>query len=255
MFPYLDLVNFKRRRFVPESYVDAIEEQTPGYVDQAIADWTSRINGRLRKRYGRSSQGNSLPWGQQPPTLIPQGTAPPSVTLTGIPVLGCMKVGIQITTPGALGVAVFTWTSDGGLTSTTAVTTAASVTLGSTGLKALFPAGTYSVDNQYKAEPPIPGVILRWLAELVAFDLLDARGVDPQDPAMQRAEKRRDLALSDIKEAADGEKGLFDLPVNDDVDTAVTTGAPLGYSEQSPWVWTTQQAMQGGQQDQFGSGS
>lgn len=256
MFPYLDVLSLKLRAIIPASYIDAVESSSAGFVEQSIEDWSSYINTRLRKRYGRASQGNSLPWGQVPPTLVAQGTAPPSVTLTGVPTLGSMKVWVQITTGGALGAALFQWSSNGGVTWTaTGVATAASVVLTGTGLTAVFPVGAYGTDNFYKAAPPVPAAILKWLTALVTVDVWDKRGADPSDPEMVRAQGRKDQAIAEIKEAADSKDGLFDLPVSEDQDTAVTTGAPLGYSEQSPWVWTDIQANNGTQQDRTGSGS
>lgn len=79
------------------------------------------------------------------------GTAPPVVSLTGTPT-GYWDLRIEITTGGARGTAVFKWSSNGGTTYTTAVTTAATVSLTGTGLTAVFATGTdYSTDNIYTA--------------------------------------------------------------------------------------------------------
>jgi hypothetical protein len=76
------------------------------------------------------------------------GTAPPAVTLTGVPIPG-LSVEIDITTPGLRGVALFQWKL-GGVVQATLQLTGANVTLNST-LVAQFPAGTYSADNVYTA--------------------------------------------------------------------------------------------------------
>ena len=78
------------------------------------------------------------------------GTTPPTVTLTGSPASG-YSFNIQITTGGSVGTAVFKWSSNGGLTFTTGVATAATVLLGITGVTANFAAGTYATDNVYVA--------------------------------------------------------------------------------------------------------
>jgi hypothetical protein len=85
-------------------------------------------------------------------SVTPTGTNPPTVTLSGNPVAGTDQYRIEITTLGARGTAVFRWSSDGGTTWTSSVTTAATVQLGSTGVTATFATGTnYAVDNVYTA--------------------------------------------------------------------------------------------------------
>ena len=50
-------------------------------------------------------------------------------------------------------------------------------------------------------------------------------------------------AREQMKEAADSEIGLYDLPLLNDVTTdGISKGGPLGYSEQSPYSWTDEQA-------------
>ena len=47
----------------------------------------------------------------------------------------------------------------------------------------------------------------------------------------------------ELKEAADAEKGLFELPLRatDTTGSAINAGGPMGYSEQSPYTWTDRQ--------------
>lgn len=78
--------------------------------------------------------------------IIATGTAPPDIKVTGTP-LGLYNLNIQITTGGARGTAVFKWSTDGGNTFTTGVTTAAANALAGTGLTIAFPNGTYTNDN------------------------------------------------------------------------------------------------------------
>lgn len=84
------------------------------------------------------------------------GTTPPTVTLTGTPA-GNYDFCIDIRVGGARGTATFSYSTDNGITWTTAELTAASVTLGSTGLTAAFSVGTYNVDNLYFATPLLAG--------------------------------------------------------------------------------------------------
>lgn len=66
------------------------------------------------------------------------------VTYTGVPNRDWYEFVLEITTPGTVGVAVFKWSSNGGTSYTTGVTTAASVVLTGTGITVKFPAGTYT---------------------------------------------------------------------------------------------------------------
>jgi hypothetical protein len=84
------------------------------------------------------------------------GTTPPAVTLTGTPAVSVINtlastpaIEIDISTTGARGTATFQWKLNGSVQQT-AQTTAATFALGTTGLTANFPVGTYTNDNVYK---------------------------------------------------------------------------------------------------------
>jgi phage gp36-like protein len=99
------------------------------------------------------------------------------------------------------------------------------------------------------AAPP-PAIIIRWLVRLTTWDVWQKRGTNPQDPAIEKAEKAHDLALTQLKEAADSEEGLYDLPLLEtDQRSAVVNGGPLGYAEQSPYTWTTIEAQDASRED------
>ena len=239
MFPYIDLAGLKRRSFLRPNYFDDVETETPGFTAQSIATHSSSINSRLRKRYGQL-----LPFGQTPPALIPSGTTPPAVALQGRPTLGSFLVVITITFPGPLGTAVFSWSSNGGITNVaTGVPTAPTVLLGNTGMSAVFPAGSYDTTNVYAAAPPVPETILRWVTTLVTHDVLRRHGVNTLDPLMAGLVEEVKVVQSEIEEAANSQTGLFDLPVSEDEQSAIGTGGPLAYSEQSPYRWTELQVQ------------
>lgn len=269
MNPYLDLAGFKLRTLMPSSDVDIVEQFQRGFTAQRIANWSSEINAAARKRYGNAGNlGNHVPFGQLPPVLVPQGTNAPQVVLVGRPILGSMRVVVQIVSAGALGVATFVWSSDGGNTwhpnSPDAVlagaglglTTATAVSLTGTGLAAQFSGGAslYSADDVYHADTPVPEVILAWLTTMVTVDLWMKRGTNPQDPgiAMQVDEKTR--ALARLKEAADGKDGLLDIPISEDLDSAVTTGSVESYSEASPYTWMDREERCARSEDRWGYG-
>jgi len=251
MFPYLDTAGFQRR-VTAMTAADAtnVEALRPGLTAQRLAMRSSWINARLRKRYGNGANaGNALPLGQQPPALLSSGTTPPPVSLVGRPILGSLQVQLQITTAGAVGTAAFKYSLDGTTPSLGPVTTAPVVSLPGTGMQVVFPSGAYSLDNLYAAATPVPETVLSWLVTMVTMDLYQARGVNPQDPQLELLRKDLETALEEVKEASDSKDGLFDLPAAEDADSAITTGGPLGYSEQSPYVWADLQLQAAIQED------
>lgn len=88
-------------------------------------------------------------------TVSATGTTPPTVTVSGNP-NDSYTLLIEILVGGTLGVATFQWSINSGATWISG-TTAASVTLGNTGITASFAAGTYNADNAYQAvATPLP---------------------------------------------------------------------------------------------------
>lgn len=247
-FPYLDLAGFLARTIIPSGDVAIVEAAQPGYTIQRIAAAQSFINARLRKRYG-----SSLPMGATPPIVEVAGVNPPQVTLQGRSVVGSYQIRIAITTGGTLGTAIAKWTVDGTDPTTaggaTTTATAASVALGSTGLSAIFPAGTYAIGHSYAAATPVPEIVLGWLTALAQVDVFLKRGVNPQDPTIATTLDMRAQALTELKESADSNTGLLDIPTNEGTDSAITTGGPMGYAEQSPYTWTDVERANGRAED------
>ncbi len=84
-------------------------------------------------------------------TLTASGTTPPAVTLTGSLIVP-YGIRVEITTLGALGVAVFRVSLDNGTTwLASGVTTAATYAIAGTAIVLNFAAGTYATDNVYRA--------------------------------------------------------------------------------------------------------
>jgi hypothetical protein len=252
-FPYLDLKGFTARTVMPSGDVAIVEAAHTGFTAQRIAVASSYINARLRKRYGNAQNSyNSLPLGQTAPGLDKAGTTPPDVSLTGRPTLGSLQIILVIVAGGAVGTAQFKTSIDGGMTYGAVVSTAASVKLpvdSGYGLQVLFSPGAYSADDIYSAPTPVPETILGWIVALVTMDLYRKRGVNPQDPTIETVREEAIRALAELKEAADSKDGLFDLPVNENADSAITTGGPLGYAEQSPYTWTDIEQCLAGAED------
>jgi hypothetical protein len=64
-----------------------------------------------------------------------------------------------------------------------------------------------------------------------------------------------EVAISELKEAANSRDGLFELPLRADVDsTGIAKGYPKSYTENSPFVWKRVQVCAGRQQDIYGKG-
>jgi hypothetical protein len=90
---------------------------------------------------------------------------------------------------------------------------------------------------------PVPEVVLSWQTKLVTPEAYRARGYNPNDPTLEGAEKDRERVYEQIKEAADAENGLFDLPLLDTEDaSAVAKGGPLMIADASPYDWIDRQA-------------
>lgn len=252
MFPALDLATYRRRARVLSSYIEEVDTKDPGYVQTSIDDWTSRIYAQLRKRYG-----GTLPFGRAPSFDV-QGTAPPAIALSGLPVLGAFEFVVEITLAGSLGTAQFQWSKDKRRTwSAQNVVTAASLVLTGTGLTATFSPGTYSTDNVYTAPPPIPRCVLGWLRCAVDFDVLSKRGFNGNDDAHANIKAEYQRALAEVEQAANSKDGLFDLPpVDGEKPSNVSTGGMVSYSESgSPFVSADRQERDARFEDEAGFGT
>ena len=236
--PYLSAAGFTRRTVMPSGDVSLVQTSAPGFLELRLRRIQSWINDRLRKRYARS-----LPFGEAPAPLAIAGASGPLIVLSGVPSAGDLEIWMRIATAGPVSTAVFDWSSDGGLTWTSGVATASTVSLGSTGLLATFPDGAYGTFLTYAASTPVPDTVLAWMTTVVTPDMYRKRGVDPQDPTIVQLEEDRKVAIAEVLEAADSETSKFDLPTNDMIPTgtAISSGGPYAYSEQSPWTWTDRQ--------------
>lgn len=103
---------------------------------------------------------------------------------------------------------------------------------------------------------PAPLAVEGWLARIVTVRAFLRRGVNPTDQQYADIKDDHDKAHDEIKEAAESETGLFDLPLRADLDTSgISQGNPLSYSEASPYAWTDVQGQRGRNEDQNGGGS
>lgn len=108
------------------------------------------------------------------------GTTPPTVTLSGTP-SGAWNLQIDIVAGGALGAATFRFSTDGGVTWSATLTTAASIALtdtavdslvgvnGKTGVTAAFASATYNADNLYVSNAVLKATTLLCQRGAMAF--------------------------------------------------------------------------------------
>lgn len=113
-----------------------------GPVGFVSADPTvAASNGDLLATYGAAGTNGAI--------TRTGGTTGPAISLSGTAITGTYLMKVEVTTGGILGTALFKWSKNNGSTYTSGVATAASVALGTTGVTAVFPAGTYVVGEIY----------------------------------------------------------------------------------------------------------
>lgn len=90
---------------------------------------------------------------------------------------------------------------------------------------------------------PAPEIVLGWLVAMTTVDAYRKRGWNPADQQSQDLVQDRKDALDELKEAADAQNGLFEIPLREDTsEGGVARGEPFGYSEVTPYEWTDVQA-------------
>lgn len=86
---------------------------------------------------------------------------------------------------------------------------------------------------------PAPITVQMWLSRIVTPIAYLKKGIDPTDAQVSAIVADGEAARLEIKEAADSKEGLYELPLlATGPSQGVGKGAPLGYSEQTPYAWT-----------------
>ena len=96
---------------------------------------------------------------------------------------------------------------------------------------------------------PVPEVVCGWVTDIVTPELYFRRGWDPAEAQSAAILAAAERARAEIKEAADSNEGLWDLPILEtSTSEGITKSGPLFYSEASPYSWTDVQieALRGG---------
>lgn len=105
-------------------------------------------------------------------------------------------------------------------------------------------------------DPATPITVQGWLSRIVSARVMIKRGFDPSDKSMDLVSQDYEDALAEIVEAADEEKGLFDLPEIESSDASlIRNEAPRVYSERSPYVSNDIEAEAARDEDENGFGS
>lgn len=103
---------------------------------------------------------------------------------------------------------------------------------------------------------PYPIAVQGWLARIVTLRCYLKRGVDPNDAQFEVIKEDADNAVAEIKEAADAETGLYDLPlIEGSSASGISKGGPRSYSEASPYVGFDVQERVGRGEDRNGEGT
>lgn len=103
---------------------------------------------------------------------------------------------------------------------------------------------------------PCPVAVTGWLSRIVTVRCWLKRGVDPNDLQFTEIKADADAAWAEIKEAADSQLGLFDLPLRADTTASgISRGGPRSYAEQSPYVGFDRQGSTGRTEDANRGGS
>lgn len=100
--------------------------------------------------------------------------------------------------------------------------------------------------------PTVPETIRRWLSDLVTLAAYQRRGWNPAGAENQLIIDAATRARDEVKEAANAQEGLFELPLRteDPGTTGATVGGPLATADASPYRWTTQQRDDAASEDQ-----
>jgi len=100
---------------------------------------------------------------------------------------------------------------------------------------------------------PVTNVLKRWLAKVVTRDVYAKRGWSPSSEQDQDSiEKAADDVDAKLKEASDGQNGLFELYLGEDATAeSVARAGPLAYSEQSPYTASRLQRVDGRVEDEI----
>lgn len=93
----------------------------------------------------------------------------------------------------------------------------------------------YAIDWTEVANQPVPDKIIQWLILLVDIPVCKCAGATPEGRVDDWAREDQTRVNDELKEAADCENGLFELPLRETGASAIHIGVPHVVSYQMPW--------------------
>jgi hypothetical protein len=100
---------------------------------------------------------------------------------------------------------------------------------------------------------PYPETVKDWLTRIVTHLCYLRLGTDPTDAQAADIADDRKTAEAEVLEAAESEKGLFDLPLRQDTNASgIAKQGPQGAAHASPYAWTGDQRRRGRGDDERG---
>ena len=105
---------------------------------------------------------------------------------------------------------------------------------------------------------PYPDVLKSWIINIVSLNAWLKRGMVATDESFGEYKAMHDRAIEEIREAANSETGLFDLPIDATGPggaSAIVRANPQSYSEASPYVWLDVQRGRGRSEDGNNNGT
>lgn len=98
---------------------------------------------------------------------------------------------------------------------------------------------------------PYPEAVKDWLARIVTHLCYLRLGTNPTDEQAGDIKADRDQAEKEVAEAADSEKGLFDLPLRQDTTASgIAKQGPQASAQASPYAWMGGQRRTGRTDDE-----
>lgn len=95
-------------------------------------------------------------------------------------------------------------------------------------------------------DAPVNEIVLGWLAAIVTVEAYQKRGWNAADEQAAQIKADRDEAIAELKEAADSQAGLFDLPLRQNTTAdGISRGGPLASSDASPYALLDAEALRG----------
>jgi hypothetical protein len=102
----------------------------------------------------------------------------------------------------------------------------------------------YAIDWTEVENQPAPDKIIQWLILLVDIPVCKCVGATPEGRVDDWVREDETRVNDELKEAADAENGLFELPLRETGASAIHIGVPHVVSYQMPWNYNDRLARE-----------